>query len=590
MTITSVHFTNYKALNNYSVSLHSVNILVGPNNSGKSTILSAFRVLEYALRIAKTKRPSRVTTASGHQASGHIVPENNIPVSLENIHTDYSDDDSKIEFKLNNRNKLTLYFPKDGGCVLYWNTVRATITTTSAFRKEFPIVIQVIPVLGPIEQEEIIVTDETVKRAAGTPRASRHFRNYWHKNPDGFSDFRDLIENTWPGMSIKKPEFTNVLDRRLVMFCSENRLDRELFWAGFGFQIWCQLLTHISRCNESSLIVIDEPEVYLHPDVQRQLLGILRDVNPDIIVATHSTEILGEADPSEILLVDKEKTSAKRLKDIEGVQQALNSLGSIQNLTLTQLARTRKILFVEGSNDYKVIRRFARLTGLSELATGSDLTPFESGGFSSWEKVNALSWGLRNTLGADINIGAVYDHDYWCDEQITETQEALCEELTYAHIHKRKELENYLLVPSVLSRALEKSIRDRESRTGETIERDETIEEILENITQGIKTKIQGQYIGKYCEYNKSSGRDQSTLSVEAIERFNDKWQSLDTRLEIVPGKIVLRNIRTYVNEKWSVSLTDIRIIDEFKAAEIPSDLMDLLKNLEVYRLIDNVV
>ena len=590
MAITSVKFTNYKALDRYSVSLQPVNILVGPNNCGKSTILSAFRALEYALRIANNRKATRVTTYEGYQTNGHVIPEKNIPISLENVHTDYSDTGSKIEFKLSNKNSLTLYFPDDGGCVLYWNTTGKSATTPSAFRRQYPINIQVIPVLGPIEQEELIVTDDTVRRAAGTPRASRHFRNYWYKHPDGFSDFKELIEKTWPGMSIKEPELTSVMDRRLVMFCSENRLDRELFWAGFGFQIWCQLLTHIARCNESSLIVIDEPEVYLHPDVQRQLLGILRDVNPDIVLATHSTEILGEADPSEILLIDKRKNAAKRLRDVEGVQQALESLGSVQNLTLTQLARTRKILFVEGTNDYKVVRRFAKLVGLSELATGTELTPFESGGFSSWERVNALSWGLRNTLGAELSIGAIYDHDYWCDEQIAETQEALSDQLTFAHIHRRKELENYLLVPSVLERALEKLIAERERRTAETIGRVETVEEILDRITEDQRANVQGQYIGKYCEYNKSGGKDQATLSSEAISRFDDKWKSLETRLEIVPGKNTLRNLRAYVNEKWSVSITDIRIIDEFLPAEIPSDLMELLKTLEAYRTAANAV
>lgn len=590
MSITSVKFTNYKALSNYSVSLQSVNILVGPNNCGKSTVLSAFRVLEYALRIAKAKTATRVITAEGHQTNGHTIPEKNMPISIENIHTDYSDAGSKIEFKLSNRNALTLYFSNEGGCVLYWSTVGRSVTTPTAFRSEFPINIQVIPVLGPIEQEETIVTDETVRRAVGTPRASRHFRNYWFKNPDGFSEFKELIEKTWPEMSIKPPELIDVLERRLVMFCSENRLDRELFWSGFGFQIWCQLLTHISRCNESNLIVIDEPEVYLHPDVQRQLLGILRDVHPDIIVATHSTEILGEADPSEILLVDKEKSSAKRLRDIEGVQQAMESLGSIQNLTLTQLARTRKILFVEGANDYKVIRRFAKLVGLPELAAGTELTPFESGGFSSWERVNALAWGIQNTLGADIRIGAVYDHDYWCDEQISETQEALSDQLIFAHIHRRKELENYLLVPSVLARALEKSMVERERRIGEQIEHDESIDDILDRITDEIRAEVQGQYIGKYCAYYKSGGKDPSTLSAEAIRRFDEKWQSLETRLEIVPGKSTLRRLRSHINEKWSVSLTDIRIIDEFRAAEIPTDLMELLRTLDDYRADENAV
>ena len=588
MPITSIRFTNFKALKNYSVSLQSVNILVGPNNCGKSTVLSALRVLEYALRVANARKATRVVNADGVQTFGHVIPENHLPISIENIHTDYTDEGSKIEFKIGNQRALILYFPENGGCVLYWESSGAALNTPGTFQKEFPISIQVIPVLGPLEQEELIVTDETVRRAAGTPRASRHFRNYWYKNPDEFQQFKELIEETWPGMSIKAPEVTSTLERRLVMFCSENRMDRELFWAGFGFQIWCQLLTHISRCNESTLIVIDEPEVYLHPDVQRQLLGILRDVNPDILLATHSTEILGEADPSEILLIDKNKRSAKRLKDVEGVQQALDSLGSIQNLTLTQLARTRKILFVEGANDFKTIRRFAKLVGLTELAAGTDLTPFESGGFSSWERVNALSWGLRNTLGADIRIGALYDHDYWCDEQIAETQEALDTELSFAHIHKRKEMENYLLVPSVLARAIEKLITEREARTGENLDRDETVEEILTRITDENRSYVQGQYIGKYCEYFKSSGRDAATLSAEAINRLDLKWGVLEQRLELVPGKGVLKKLRDILSKKWSISLTDIRIIDEFRAAEIPGDLMELLRSLESYRLNDN--
>jgi hypothetical protein len=76
--------------------------------------------------------------------------------------------------------------------------------------------------------------------------------------------------------------------------------------------------------------------------VQRQLLGILRDVGPDILIATHSTEIMGEADPSEILLVDKSKGSAERLRDVEGVQAAMELVGSVQNITLTQLLSNKK--------------------------------------------------------------------------------------------------------------------------------------------------------------------------------------------------------------------------------------------------------
>ena len=466
MSITSVRFKNFKALQDYSISLHRMNVLVGPNNSGKTTVLSAFRVLEQALRTAGARRASRVQTHTGHTSDGHVIPANTVPISLENVHSDYAEADSIVEIRYSNGNQIYLFFPADGGVTMYWDTDRRSPVTPAAFRKAFPAVIQVIPVLGPIEQDELIVTDETVRRSAGTPRASRHFRNYWMKNPDGFEEFRSLVENTWSGMSIGRPEMASVMERRLTMFVSENRMDREIYWAGLGFQIWCQLLTHISRCSNSDVLIVDEPEVYLHPEVQRQLLGILRDVNPDIVLATHSVEILSEADPSEILLIDKSRRSARRLRDVEGVQQALDNIGSVQNITLTELARNQRLLFVEGLHDYKIIRRFAKVLGFIDLAAGSGLTALESGGFESWSKVQALAWGFRNTLRSELKLAVIYDRDYRCDGESDQLKTELEGEVGLVHFHDRKEIENYLLSPDILARAAEKVVRERDRRSG----------------------------------------------------------------------------------------------------------------------------
>ena len=584
MSITSVHFWNFKALRNYSVSLQQMNILVGPNNCGKSTILSAFRVLEQAMRTARSRRATRVQTHTGNQTDGHIIPEPTVPIPMENVHSDYTDEDSRIEFRFSNKNKLFLFFPASGGCILYWDVIGKPIVTSAAFRREFPTLVQVIPVLGPIEQEEQIVTDETVRRASGTPRASRHFRNYWHKNPDGFEQFQSLVEQTWPGMSIGRPERPSLLDSRLVMFCSENRRDRELYWAGLGFQVWCQLLTHVSRCSDSDLLIVDEPEVYLHPDVQRQLLGILRDVRPDVVLATHSTEILGEADPSEILLVDKTRRSAKRLRDAEGVQQALDVIGSIQNITLTGLARNRKLLFVEGLNDYKIIRRFARDLALTDLASGNGLTALESGGFSSWPRVQALAWGFRKTLGTELKVAAIYDRDYWCDEEIDELVNSLSREIQFFYIHQRKEVENYLLVPVVLERVVTQLIAEKARRNGINEVSQADVMNLLSSLTDKIKTDCQGQYVSKYCEYHRSSGRDQATLTSEAISRFESQWATLDTRMILVPGKKILKAFRQRCQSEWGITPTDVRLIDGFQRDEIPQDLIKLLTDLDAYR------
>lgn len=111
MPIASVRFSNFKALSNFRVSLQSMNVLVGPNNSGKSTILSAFRVLEFALRTARRLRATRVVNHEGLHADGHSLPEAKVPISLENVHSDYVDEDSRIDFHHTNGNTIHLLFP-----------------------------------------------------------------------------------------------------------------------------------------------------------------------------------------------------------------------------------------------------------------------------------------------------------------------------------------------------------------------------------------------------------------------------------------------------------------------------------------------
>ena len=573
--ISSIKFLNFKALKQYSLKLEDTNILVGPNNAGKSTVISAFRILNVALRKARSKRAERVPLPHGLSGFGHKVPEQQISVSLENVATDYNADDSIIEFNLTNRNKLKLYFPNEGGCILHWETVGAPIVTPKKFANAFPITIQVVPVLGPLEHQEKSVKEDTVVNSLNTHRACRHFRNYWHYFDDGWSEFANMM--------MKKPE-RDIQSEKLTMFVSENRIDREIYWAGLGFQVWCQMLTHLSRANSASLVVIDEPEIYLHPDVQRQLLSILRNLKTDFLLATHSVEIIGEADPSEILLVNKEKRSAFRLRDIEGIQLALKSLGSAQNITLAHLARTKKILFVEGMNDYKAIRRFAKVLGHQELTSGNDLTPFESGGFSSWERIKSFAWGVKNTIGADMKLFAVYDRDYYCQEELDEILRSLKMELTGAHIHQQKEIENYLLNIDVLDRVLGNQVAAKNKRTGGDEKVEKSISQYLDEITNDMKLDAQSQYVAKRIDFHGKKKLDASTVGKEAMEVFEEKWSTLRTRLQIIPGKSVLRILRERVQSDYGVNLTDVQIIDEFNQDEISADMKEMITLLEEFR------
>jgi hypothetical protein len=71
------------------------------------------------------------------------------------------------------------------------------------------------------------------------------------------------------------------------------------------------------------------------------------------------------------------------------------------------------------------LRRFALKLGYTELAAGTDITAVASGGFSSWERVQALGWGIGRTLGQELAIAAVYDRDYRCEEEVAEVLKKL---------------------------------------------------------------------------------------------------------------------------------------------------------------------
>ena len=192
--------------------------------------------------------------------------------------------------------------------------------------------------------------------------------------------------------------------------------------------------------------------------------------------------------------------------------------------------------------------------------------------------------GIQEHVKAELSIGAVFDRDYRCEEELTQLKRKLENEIDFAHFHGRKEVENYLLSPTILDRAATKAVKERERRTGESRSTDIDMVSALESITSALKAEFSGQYIDKYCKYFKSSGRDQATLATDALNIFEDKWSDIDSRMEIVAGKAVLRSLRERLQESHGITLTDWRIVDCYRVDEIPEDLVALLGRLEEFR------
>lgn len=573
-----IEFRNYKAFSRFTLTLHGMNILVGPNSSGKSTAIGAIRILASALRTARSKKPAWIE-GPNESRLGFEIPTDSLPISLENVHTDYSDSDTLVTFSFTNGNILQLYFPKTGGCRLIPVVIGTMPRSVAEFKSAFPFSIAVIPVLGPIEHNENRVTLETVNQNLMTHRASRHFRNYWLYNEEGFDEFSEMVEKTWPGMTIGKPFVQNRDPVEVYMFAEEDRIRRELYWCGFGFQTWCQLLTHISRNSHADLLVVDEPEIYLHADVQRQLLTILRDHNPTVILATHSTEIMGEADPAELIMIDKSRHHAQRLQNVDAVQNALRRVGSIHNITLVQLARTRRVIYVEDVNDFVILKHLASRLGLKNLASGARATSLSSGGFGSWKEIMGTAKRIEQATGSQFKIATIYDRDYRTKEEISEMLEQLNKHLTFAEVFQRKEVENYLLVPAVLDRLIVTLIVAQHNPEILPSTGDIGSEVVLMQITDEMRHDVQAQYIAERCKFFRSL--DPSRPTAEATRWFDEHWNTFSGRMCIAPGKKTLRLFKEKMQELHQVSFSDIRIADEFRSDEIPNDFRDLLQKVE---------
>jgi energy-coupling factor transporter ATP-binding protein EcfA2 len=575
--ITSIAFRRYKAFQDFSISLQEFNVLVGPNNSGKSTIIGALRILSEGIRHARARSPVPLRI-EGRNTWGYSIDLKGLPIASENVFYNYQDSEpAEVRFRVSNGKVLKLYFPEQHSCYMLFEAEKG-IRTPSDFKREFDVEIAFVPILGPVEHDERMYQKEAARQALLSHNASRNFRNIWYHYPTGFPEFKELIQQTWPGMDIDPPEMQLVDNKPVLrMFCPEERFPREIYWAGYGFQVWAQMLTYIVQGKNASLLIIDEPDIYLHSDLQRQLVSLLGDLGPDVLIATHSTEIVSEVDPHCLLSINKKQKSAKQVKDALQVKKVFAALGSNINPILTQLAKTRRALFVEGG-DFQILSLLARLFRFTRVANRADFAVVPLEGFNPRRALD-LARGMEVTLDSDVLKAVILDRDYRSDEEVAAVLSDLKKETELCWVHQHKEIENYLLVPTVLERAVFARLADRARRTGGEAKKVPDVTALLEEVTSPMKPEVAGQYLAKRAEYlrKKNPGLDLATCNAEVMKAFEADWNSLRNRFRIVSGKQVLAGLNERLQKTVSVSLSNTQICAHFTKDDVADDLRRLI-------------
>ena len=584
--ITNVKYLNYKSFGQFSITLNSFNILVGPNNAGKSTVIGSLKILAEGIRKAKSKRPTLIKSPEGNDIYGYEIDLNQVPVATENVFHNYEEDTpAVIKFILSDKSILQIFFPSRGVCYMNYESDKILIKTPLEFKKHVNIEIGFVPILGPVDHKERLYQKEAARLALLTYTASRNFRNIWFHYNEDFNEFKELVKSTWPGMDIDPPEINNTAHSpTLDMFCPEERIPREIFWAGFGFQVWCQMLTYIIKNKHSSLFLIDEPDIYLHSDLQRQLLGVLKSLGPDIIIATHSTELISEAELNDILLINKSNQSAKRIKDPAQLRDIFQVLGSNLNPILTQIAKSKRVLFVEGK-DFVVFSRFARILKKERVANRGDFAVVPVEGFNP-TRLRAFRDGIEKTIGSKILSAVIFDKDYRSDCEITQELRELKVGNIFAHIHSCKELENFLLVPNGILRAVNERIKESNNRTGNAIVFNIDINALLHEISDSFKHKTQAQLQSHRLRFEKSFSprTDESTIIEVILRDFETKWTELPEKLKIVPGKEFLSALNVRLQKEYKITITPANIVNSIQQNEIPNELITLINEIDDFR------
>jgi predicted ATPase len=127
-------------------------------------------------------------------------------------------------------------------------------------------------------------------------------------HPDSFEKVCDGLRAAFP--SFERLDFPPVAAGTLAFTWKEREFDRPMYAGELsdGTLRFLWLATLLGSPELTSLALIDEPEVSLHPGSLRVLADLLREaaMQAQVVVATHSEALVRFLEPREILVVDME--------------------------------------------------------------------------------------------------------------------------------------------------------------------------------------------------------------------------------------------------------------------------------------------
>jgi hypothetical protein len=282
---------------------------------------------------------------------------------------------------------------------------------------------------------------------------------------------------------------------------------------------------------------------------------------------------MAEVEPDEVLVIDRRKSRSHFASSQPEVQSLLSNIGSIQNIQLARLGITGRFVMLEG-DDMDFLKRFQN-TLFPESGIPIDTIPHRAiGGWNGWERARGFSILLRDAAKDTIRPYCILDSDYKTPAAIQKRLETAKAEGIQLHIWKRKEIENYLLVPSAIQRVIA-----RDAEPGIPVPNVGNVQAKLDEIAESLRLDVLNGMAAEFFEEDRKIGFPGANK--KALERLDAIWKTRQGRISAVCGKDVLHKLFDWVSTNLKVSLSALKLAKEISEHELDPEVKHVLGSIE---------
>lgn len=499
--LTRLRIRNFKRLDDVEIELGKAVVLIGPNNSGKTTALQALALWNIGLRRWNEKRKGKDSpkqrpgvTINRRDLIAVPVPDANLlwrDLHVRNVERQAGKTRATQNIRIDivvegiTEDKLWvcgLEFDYANEESFYCRPLRtsendhpermlvppAAATTKVAF----------LPPMSGLAAVEAKLESGRIDVLIGEGQTAQVLRNLCYQiysmDPGGnWLLLTQHIEDFF-GVRLLPPRF--IAERgEIAMAYQEHQVTLDLSSSGRGLQQTLLLLAHL-YANPRTVLLLDEPDAHLEILRQRQIYKLITDVSSaqgsQIIAASHSEVVLNEAADRDVVIAfvgkphridDRGSQVAKSLKEI-----------GFEDYYLAEA--TGWVLYLEGSTDLAILRAFAHILG--HPAETYLEKPFVRYVANDVRRVRSHFWGLREAK-PDLVGCAVFDR---LDKELPPDLGAA------GLVWERREIENYLCMPEVLLAYARQDQANDLFGMAEADKRTEAMKDSIEQLSGALRT------------------------------------------------------------------------------------------------------